>query len=307
MALTFKELHWARDIPLRQYLQPETLKEALDMLGAFAGKARVVAGGTDIIPGLRSRDIEAEALVDITRVAGLDQIEQQGETISLGCLVTHSQAASSNLIKAKGGPLATGAANVGSPQVRNIATVAGNLVSCHPAADAAIPLLALDAVVTIVNKEGQREVPLNRFFLEGGGAAVDCRSEILTHIRFPALKDDQGGCYLRLSKRRALAIAVMAVGLVVAVDRKRNRVKDCAIALGPVSSTPVRAAKTEALLKGAAISIESIERAAVQAFEEVQPISNAIWGSAAYKREMVKVFVKRGLKYAFAQAGITVG
>ena len=147
MALTFKDLHWAKSIQVQQYLQPGTLEEALEMLANFAGKARVIAGGTDVVPQLRGRDIQVEALVDITGIPGMDGIIQDGETIVLGGLVTHAQVASSALIKEKAGLLSEGAGSVGSPQIRNIATVAGNLVSGQPAADTSIPQRQLSSRV----------------------------------------------------------------------------------------------------------------------------------------------------------------
>ena len=145
MEPAFKELHWARDIPVKEYLLPGSLSEALDMLDHFKGRARVIAGGTDVIPELRRRDLQVKALVDISRLPGLNAIEKAGRHIILGGLVTHGQVASSPLIREKAGLLADGAAAVGSPQIRNIATVAGNLVSGRPAADTSIPLLALGA------------------------------------------------------------------------------------------------------------------------------------------------------------------
>ena len=168
MSYEFKDLHWARDIRIDNYLTPRTLDEALDCLEKYQGKAQVVAGGTDVISQLRHRDLEVEALVDITRLPEIDAIKQDGDMISLGACATHAQTASSPLIREKAEILAKAAGSVGSPQIRNIATVAGNLVSGHPAADTSIPLLALNASALIASKEGQRAVPLTEFFLDKG-------------------------------------------------------------------------------------------------------------------------------------------
>jgi carbon-monoxide dehydrogenase medium subunit len=285
MSHQFKNLHWARDIQINNYLMPGTLDEALDLLEQYQGKAQVVAGGTDVIGKLRHRDLEVDALVDITRLPDMDGIGQDGEMITLGACVTHAQ---------------------GSPQIRNIATVAGNMVTGHPAADMSIPLLALNASVSIASKEGQRETPLTEFFLDKGRTAIDCRKEILLQIRFPASQSDQGCCHLRLSKRRSLTIAILVLAAVVKVDAQKKIIQEAAIAMGPVAPTPFRAVETEALLAGAPVSREIIERAAETAFAEVNPIDSAIWGSAEYKREMVKVFVKRGLEKALIEAGAFV-
>jgi carbon-monoxide dehydrogenase medium subunit len=266
MSYEFKNFHWARDIRINNYLMPGTLDEALDLLEQYQGKAQVVAGGTDVIGKLRHRDLEVDALVDITRLPDM----------------------------------------VGSPQIRNIATVAGNMVTGHPAADMSIPLLALNASVSIASKEGQREVPLTEFFLDKGRTAIDCRKEILLQIRFPASQRDQGYCHLRLSKRRSLTIAILVLAAVIKIDPQKKIIQEAAIAMGPVAPTPFRAVETEALLAGAPMSRKTIERAAETAFAEVNPIDSAIWGSAEYKREMVKVFVKRGLENAIIEAGAIV-
>jgi carbon-monoxide dehydrogenase medium subunit len=306
MPYAFKDLHWARDIRVNEYLLPKTTAEALEMLAEYQGRAQVVSGGTDVIPRLRKRELEVEALVDITRLPEMDTIEQDDDQIILGGLVTHAQVASSTLIKEKAGLLADGAARVGSPQIRNIGTLAGNLVSGHPAADTSIPLLALNASVTIATTEGERVVQLPQFFLEKGQTAVDCRREIVTQISFPALGKDQGDCYLRLSKRRALTIAILVLAAVVDVDPEQKVFRDAAIALGPVAPIPFRARHTEEMLKGAPLSKETVEMAADNAFAEATPISSVIWGSDEYKREMVKVFVRRGLHRALERAGCPV-
>ncbi len=306
MPHSFKDLHWTRDIRVNAYLMPRTLAEALEMLAGYQGKAQVVAGATDVIPRLRKREIEVEALVDISRLPGMNSIGQDGDQIMLGGLVTHAQVASSPLIKKKAGLLADGAARVGSPQIRNVGTVTGNLVSGHPAADTSIPLLALSALVTVAATEGEREIPLPRFFLDKGQTAVDPTSEIVTRISFPALGKDQGGCYLRLSKRRALTIAILVLAAVVDVDPEQRVFKDVAIALGPVAPTPFRAGNAEEMLKGAPIDKETVEKAAEYACAEATPISSVIWGSQEYKKEMVRVFVRRGLHKALERAGCPV-
>jgi len=299
----FRDLHWRRDIPLKEYLLPRTLDEALDFLEKYNGRARVIAGGTDMIPQLRHRDLEVEALVDITCLPGMNAIEQIGDEILLGGLVTHAQAASSSLLQDKAGILCRGAGSVGSPQIRNIATVAGNLVSAHPAADTSIPLLALDASVTIASKEGERVVPLPEFFLDKGKTAMDCGREILTQIRFPAMGEHQGGCHLRLSKRRSLTISVLVLAAVVRIDPKKGIVREAALAMGPVAPVPFRASQTESVLKGAPVTEETIRKASETACEEARPVSSPVWGSAEYKKEMVRVFVRRGLRNAFREAG----
>jgi CO/xanthine dehydrogenase FAD-binding subunit len=303
MEMMLKDFQWGKEISVQQYHQPLTIPEALDLLSRYDGKARIIAGGTDVIPLLRRGDLRAEALIDITRLPRMNGVEADGESICLGGLVTHAQVCSSALIRERAGFLAEAAAALGSPQIRNVATVAGNLVSGQPAADTSIPLLALNAKVKIVSRAGEREIPLTQFFLGQGQTAIDCSREILTQIRFPALRDNQGGCFLRLGMRRALALPILISATAITIDPGKKTIKDAAIAIGPVAPTPFRAFKTEAKLRDAPISRESLEMAAQSAFEEANPRSSLLRGSLEYRKEMVKVFVKRGLSRALANAG----
>lgn len=302
MSYAFKDLHWSNEIKIKNYLLPRTLTEALDLLAENNGKAQVIAGGTDVIPQLRHGGIEVETLIDITRLPDMSSICQEADTIVLGGLVTHGQVAGSSLVREKAATLADAAASVGSPQIRNIATVAGNLVNGHPAADASMPLLALNASVTIASQNGDRVIPLTEFFFGKGKTALDCRREILTQIRFTALRKNQGSCFLRLNKRGSLTVAVLIFAAVVEADKTENVIKDAQIALGPVAATPLRAFKTEEMLRGAPISAETIERATDCVCMESNPITDPVWGSAEYKEEIIKVFTKRGLKRALKQA-----
>jgi len=304
MEYALKDFHWGREIEIKQYLQPLTAQDALRMLSEHNGRALIIAGGTDVIPMLRQGDLQADTLVDITRLPGMKNIEADGELICLGGLVTHGQVNSSPLIREKAGLLAEAAGAVGSPQIRNVATVAGNLVSSQPAADVTLPLLALNARVTILSKAGEREVPLTQFFLGQGRPALDCSREILTQIRFPALQKNQGGCYLRLSLRKALALPMLVSATVVTADPEKKTIKDAAIAIGPVAPIPFRASQTEAKLRNAPISKESLEMAAQMAFDESSPRSSLLRGSTEYRKAMVKVFIRRGLSRALANTGV---
>jgi len=306
MSQAFKDLHWRRDIPLKEYLVPETLSQALQMLDKYKGRARIIAGGTDVIVELRSRYYEVEALVDISRIPGMGGIELQGDGIILGGLVTHAQTAASPLIQEKAGLLAAGCAAMGSPQIRSIATVAGNLVSGQPAADASIPLLALDAQVTVASARGERVVPLREFFFDVGKTAVDPSREILTRIEFKQMDTDQGECFLRLSKRRALSLPMLVCAVVVTVDKAKQIITEAAIALGPVAPTPFRSKRIEDAIKGMPATLQTLQEAADRASTYCSPRDSLLRGSCDYRQEMVKALVKRGLRRALEQAGCTL-
>jgi aerobic carbon-monoxide dehydrogenase medium subunit len=306
MSYAFKDFHWTRHIPVKDYFLPKTLTEALEILAESQGRALVVAGGTDVIPQLRRRDLDADALVDITHLPDMRSIEESGERIVLGGLVTHAAIASSSLVREKAKLLADGAECLGSPQIRNVATVAGNLVSGQPAADTSTPLLALNASVILASQDGERVVPLTKFFLDTGKTILDGRREILTRIEFNALKEHHGCCYLRLSQRKALALPILVCGVLVKVDKKRRVIQEAAVALGPVAPIPLRVTRVEEALRDRPINKETIEAAGAIAREECNPRDSLLRGSSLYRKEMAKVFVKRGLQKALAQVGLPV-
>jgi carbon-monoxide dehydrogenase medium subunit len=303
MPVTFEALHWSRFIQVGDYHLPATLAEALELLARYEGQARVVAGGTDVMVQLRKQDYGVGALVDVSRLPDLDDIRAEGDTVSIGSLVTHARAAGSDLIQDRAPVLAEGCASVGSPQIRNVATLAGNLVSGQPAADASIPLLALDARVTIASGEGQRVVPLSEFFVDLGRTALDPTREIMTRIEFEGLGPNEGSAHLRLAKRKALALPMLVCAVTVRVDPAQQAIDRARIALGPVAPVPWRERDTERMLEGAPLSRETLARAAESATAQCRPRDSLLRGSCDYRTEMVKVFVRRGLAQALAAAG----
>ena len=303
MPVAFTELHWARHIEVADYLQPASVQEALDMLQEHQGDAWIIAGGTDVIVQLRQRKKKASVLVDITSIPGLNQIGQEDGNIVIGGAVTHAQAAASELIRSKAGLLAQGCSSVGSPQIRNVATLAGNLVNGQPAADASIPLLALDAEVTIASYKGERKVPLSQFFLDLGKTALDPRRELLTRISFAEPGPNSGGAYQRLAKRKALALPMLVCAVRLQVDPAEKVFSQAAIAVGPVAPTPFRERDIEKRLIGEPVSRETIENAVCDLSDACSPRDSLLRGSCDYRQEMVKVLVRRAIIQALAQAG----
>lgn len=307
MAQPFAKIHWSRFVEFDQYLMPASLDEALGMLADFDGRARVIAGGTDVVPQLRGRKIKSAALVDISRLPDMDGIELDGGSVHLGPLATHAKVAASGLIREVAAPLAEGCSRVGSPQIRNVATVGGNLVSGQPAADASVPLMALDASVTIAGPQGERTVPLKEFFLDVGKTAIDPAREIMTGISFPALGENTGACYQRLAQRKALVLPMLVCATVVRVDPAAKTFAQVALALGPVAPTPWREANVEQMLIGQPIGREIIAKAAESASATCSPRDSLLRGSCDYRQAMVRVFVERGLTRSLALAGFSLG
>lgn len=306
MAQPFSKLHWSRFVEYDQYLIPDSLDQALAMLAEFGGSARVIAGGTDVVPELRSRKLKASALVDISRLPDMDRMELDDGVIRLGPLATHAQVAASQLIRERAAVLAEGCAWVGSPQIRNVATVGGNLVSGQPAADASLPLLALEAEAAIAGPQGERQTPLADFFLDLGKTAIDPSREILTGISFKALGEHSGGCYQRLAQRKALVLPMLACAAKVKVDPDKQTFAEVALALGPVAPTPLRERGAESILTGQPIGKEIIAKAAASASAQCSPRDSLLRGSCDYRQAMVHVLVERGLTRSLALAGFAL-
>lgn len=285
-----KRLHWEK------YFRPRDIAEALKILEEFQGKARLLAGGTDLIPQIRNREARPRALVDITQIPGLDEIKLEGGVIRIGALVTHAQVAQSPLLREKALALTEGASQLGSPQIRNLGTIAGNIVSGQPGADATIPLLVLDAKVKVKSKKGERIVPLTEFFLDTGKTTVDSTREMVIEIFFSPLADHESSVSLRLARRKALALPILNVSVVVSADMKRKKFNHVRIALGPVAPTPFRARKAEGILSSASIADGAIKEAARKAAQETSPRTSLLRGSEAYRREIIANLVERGIR-----------
>ncbi len=292
-----------------EYFIPSSLDEALDLLSRHARQdgARVIAGGTDLVIELDRGMRRAGALIDISRLPGLDHIRlDDGGRLHIGPLVTHSQAVASRLIVERAFPLARACREVGAPQIRNRATIAGNLITASPANDTITPLLAMDAAVTLTSARGRRTVALSGFYT-GVRRTVMAGDEMLTDIAFPALDPArQCGTFIKLGLRSAQAISVVNGAAVLTMDDGRPTtetvvgrrssvvVTDARIALGAVAPTVVRAREAETALRGERLTPELIDRAARLAQSAATPIDD-VRATAAYRRSMVAVVVRRAL------------
>jgi carbon-monoxide dehydrogenase medium subunit len=281
-----------------EYLFPASIDEALAMLADHQGRARVIAGGTDLVPQLKKKERQADCLVDISRMPELRGVTLEGDMLRVGACVTHHQLASSVLISEKAVALAEGAAAVGSPQIRYMGTVAGNVVNAQPAADTAIPLLALGAEAEIAGLQGTRVEPLEGLYVSPGQSTVDATSEILVALRFRALDSKEGSAFERLAKRRALALPILNAAAVASLNEDGTEFVDVRFALGPVALTPFRPRKAEEALRGRTIEAEVVASALELASQEAQPRSNPLRASREYRQEMVKVLLTRALERA---------
>ncbi len=284
------------------YAAPTTLEEALALKAQHAAFARVIAGGTDLLIELdretrKAPDGRAPGLIDLTRIPGLAEIGESEGWIELGPLVTHNQCVASELIVQKAFPLARACWEVGAPQIRNRATLAGNLITASPANDSIVPLLALDAQITVQSAaRGERTLPLHQF-LTGFRKTALADDEILTRIAFRALTPQQQGVFIKLGLRRAQAVTVLSVAVIVetAGDPAQTPVQQARISLGAVAPIIVRATVAEAYLAGKLLTDEVIGEVGRLALGAAAPITD-IRSSAAYRMGMVETLVARALR-----------
>ena len=276
------------------YINATEIDEVLKALSEQGERARIVAGGTDLILELeRGVRKDIHTLIDVTRIPQLDQITMDEDNIiHLGSLVTHNHCVESQLIRERAYPLARAAWEVGAPQIRNRGTVAGNLITASPANDTITPLMALGASVHLQSVNGTRKIPLKDFYT-GVRRTVMQPDEMLVDISFPALTASQRGTFIKLALRRAQAISVINVAVVL--DLEADSIKFASITLGAVAPTIIHAPEAEAYLVGKQLTDEVIEEAARLTQQAAKPIDD-IRGSAAYRREMVRVCTRRGLR-----------
>ncbi len=277
-----------------EYINASSIEQVTQILAQKGPSARIVAGGTDLILELeRGARPNVETIIDISRIPNLDRITlDEDGVIHLGALVTHNHCAVSKLLREKAYPLARAAWEVGAPQIRNRGTVAGNLITASPANDTITPLMALDAAVTLQSTRGARQVKLRDFYT-GVRKTVMQPDEMLVEISFNGLDANQKGTFVKVALRRAQAISVINIAIVLTLDA--NTVKRAAITLGAVAPTIIHAAEAEAYLEGKELSDAVIARAAELARDAAKPIDD-IRSSADYRREMTRVFTMRGLK-----------
>jgi carbon-monoxide dehydrogenase medium subunit len=287
-------------LPKFEYLSPQTVAEACSLLYRHGKSAKVIAGGTDLLVKMKERELAPRYLVGLRGINDLDYIEYDKKGgLRIGALTSNGSVAGSAVIQEEFGLLAEAAAKIGTPQIRNMGTIGGNLGNAAPSADTAPPLIALGARVKLVSSKGERTVPLEDFFT-GPGETVLKTNELLTEIQVPEPVPGTRGVYLKLLPRGAVDIAAVGVAVLLVLG-KGGICNDVRIVLGAVAPTPVRAKRAEAVIKGKQGKNGVIQEAAQTAAEEARPISD-VRSSAAYRQEMVKVLTRRALVQCLRQA-----
>lgn len=278
----------------KNYILSPSVEETLEWLGRGKESSRLVAGATDLILEIERGVRSAETLIDISRIPGQNQITIDHEgMIHLGCLVTHADCIASTLLQQYAYPLVKAAGEVGSPQIRNRGTIAGNIITASPANDTITPLMALGAKVRIMSKERERIVSLSDFYL-GVRKTVMTPDEMLIEIIFPAMQKNQRGTFIKLALRNAQAISIVNIAVIITFD-KEEVVQRASITLGAVAPTIIHAAEAEDFLRGKILDEATIQKASEYIASATMPITD-LRASASYRKSMAQVIGKRALQ-----------
>lgn len=287
-------------LPRFQFCEPDDIEQACNVLAEAQGSAAIVAGGTDLLVKMKRGVISPDLVVSIARLRG-DAVRADDGRLIIDAQATMAELGGHRDLRGTFRSIAEGALAVGSPQIRNRATVGGNLVSARPCADTAPPLLCWGARLSLRSADGARTLELNDFFL-GPGKTLIRPGEILTAIEVDRPKEPSGGAFLKLIRRATLEITIVSAAAAIVLDGPGGAVRDAGIVLGSVAPVPLRARVAEDALRGEKVGGKSIARAAAEAAREARPIDDHR-GAASYRREMVEVLVRRALEMAHARAG----
>ena len=285
--------------PSFEYLRPKTVPEAVAMLQQHGDEAKILSGGQSLIPMMKLRLARPGFLIDINGISGLSYVKEEGGYLKIGGLTREAEMESSPLVRSKYPILLDTAHVIADPQVRNMATVGGNLAHGDPANDHPATMVALGAQVIATGPKGERVIPIEDFFVSLFATALQ-HEEILTEIRIPVPPARSGGAYFKL-ERKVGDFATVAVAAQLTLDEKGVCHK-VGIGLTNVGPTPVKARKAEEFLRGKDSDESNIAQAAQLAADESTP-SPDLRGPVEYKKGLVKELAKRALTRALGRAG----
>jgi carbon-monoxide dehydrogenase medium subunit len=282
-----------RLLPDFEYIEPETIEEAISFLTQCGDKASILAGGTDLLPLMKRRIEKVQFIVNIKTISGLDYIKYDNDErmLKIGALTTIRKIEKSSIIQDRFPLLREASQNFGTVQIRNMATLGGNLCNASPAADMGPPLLVLGSQVKIVGSKGEKTIPLEQFFI-GPRKNILKKNEILTEVQVKEPKPRTGTAFLKIGRVKS-DIAKLNAAFKLTLQ-EHDICNDVGIALGSVAPTPIRAKEAERKLIGNKICDEIINEVAELVVKEIDPISD-IRSTAEYRREVSKVLVRRGL------------
>jgi carbon-monoxide dehydrogenase medium subunit len=281
-----------------QYMKPDSLAEALALLNEYEGSATVIAGGTDLLVKKKKGLPLPVCMIDIKGIGDLNYVNDDGGScLRIGALTTMETLSLSELVRRDYSALAEGVSVLASPQIRRMATIAGNICNAAPSADTSSPLIVLGAEVKLIGTGTERIVPVEDMFL-GPGKTVLSKQEIISEIRIPKPAPNSASAYFKRTRRYGADLAV--VGIAVALTLEGGVMKNVRIAEGAVGPIAFRAKKAESLLEGRAPEPNVIEAAAEAAMSEAKPITD-VRGTKEYRSEMVKVLTRRATETALSR------
>ncbi len=279
------------------YLVPKTLDEAVSLHVSYGDRAKYVAGGTDVLVKIKEGKLLPDYLISLKHIIAQDRPFLNHETgeLYVGAFMTHRSIELSSTVREHYPILHDAVSNIGSVQIRNVATIGGNLVNAVPSADGAIPLITLDAKAHIYGTKGKRTAELRRFFLGPGQCDLD-GGEILTELVIPPLPPRTGSAYVKHGRRSAMELPMLGAGVLISLEEDMATCAKARICLGVAAPTPLRCLQAEEYLKGKVVDESTLEETGKIAAAESK-VRDSIRGVAWYRREMVGVLVKRmGLK-----------
>lgn len=276
----------------KHYYTVSSIDDALDILSEEREHARIIAGGTDLVLELKNGlHADVHTLIDITRIEGADAVQMQGDTVSIGPGVTHNQCLVSEELLKFGFPLVRAAYSVGAPQIRNVGTIVGNLVTASPANDTITPLIALDASVKIRSKQKEYTLKLADFYYGVRKTALQ-PDEMIVEVNFPKMRSNQRGAFVKYLLRETHAISVANVcAILTMVD---NTVSEAVVTLGAVAPTIIRSPEAEKILTGSQFTNEVIQESSTISEKDAKPIDD-IRASEKYRAHLIPVLLKNAL------------
>lgn len=291
----------------QNYYVPQTVDEALALLQAHAGNARIIAGGTDLLIDLQHGGNHAleplAALVDVTHVAEMTHIEQRSDGLFVGGAVTHSAIVKSTLLEKMATCLVESCGVVGGPQVRNVGTLGGNVAHALPAGDGTTSLMALDAQVDVAWHDGRREwLPIAQIFKGAGVSALDSARDVLVGFRFKPLRAGEGCAFKRIMRPQGVALPVLGCAVWIRLDVTGEHCDDVRVSIAPIAPVPTRVDVIEDVLRGQIINDETLSAAVAAAYEKIAPRASKYRATAEYRSYMIETLLRRALPLAVERA-----
>ena len=281
------------------YFEPKTVSEALSLLAKYGDQGKVIAGGTDVLVDMKYKE-EPGCLINIKRIPGMDRIRENGGSLGIGPLVTIRGIETSKVVRERLPVLWESCHQFASLQIRNTATIGGNICRASPSGETLAPLLVLEAKAKLAFSDGEKIEGFNSLFLGPGRTTLGSKG-LLTEIEIPYPSQASRGVYLKHAVRGAMDIAMVGVAVLVTPDAMHSKLNDVRIGLAAVAPTPIRAQKAEALLRGQPLTAALIEEAAAVAASESSPISDQR-SSAEYRGWIVEALTRQGLEQSWKAA-----